>query len=153
MRRTYLNIGLICLGIACSASVLLASSYAPPRPRTYQEAVMQALDRRGIAYHEVRVSDLCQPAAQCWGSRYGSWYNSASKYVAEVVVEEGRLVSGRIECTRAGEECILVLAGDRANRIPLPPLASESPWLWVIRQRAKDIKVQLRIWFQRLQQP
>ena len=153
MRWTYIGIGVACVGIVCIASLLFDSSHATPRPRTYQEAVMQALDRRGIVYTAVWVGGLCQPEAQCWESWYGSWYNSAPVYVADVVVEEGRPVSGRIECVRAGEDCVLLLAGDRSDPIPLPPLASESPWLWVIRRRAEAIEVQLRAWFQRLRQP
>jgi len=86
MRRTYLGIGVVCLGIVCSASVLFGSSHAPPRPHTYHAAVVQALDRRGMAYTTVWVGGLCQPEAQCWESPYGSWYNSAPVYVADAVV-------------------------------------------------------------------
>lgn len=131
------------LGATLAISLLLDGQQIVGRPRTYQAAVMQALDQRHIPYTHVQISDSCPPAAQCWGES-----RADAPAHAEVLVEATQKATGWVDYRRARRDCLLTLAALDIYAKPLRPLAQEPAWLWRLRQYQQALAIRLRVWMQ-----
>jgi hypothetical protein len=103
-------------------------------PRTYHEAVMQVLDRRGVRYDEVMVVHRCPP---CY---------SPEVYAVRVTgpVQALGVISCQVRESASGEKaCILWLSEFGLRDAPLPPLARDPQWLVWLRQQLRYLSARL----------
>jgi hypothetical protein len=128
MRRTWIGIGLTSVVALCMIGLSFGAYRVATQPRTYSEAIIQALDQRGMVHRDVRVGRFCGPGEHCLGF-YGPADNYSTLYVADVVVERSQPVYGRVTCARLREECVIIFPGRQSEPIPLPELAPEVPGL------------------------
>jgi hypothetical protein len=97
MRRTiFFTVALL------SLALLAVQQSFVPRPTTFREAVLTALDSHQVVYDDVIVSQSCLPdASACYS------------HSADVVVYAGQVIYGRVECRHYSRGCNLSLR-DRA---------------------------------------
>ena len=148
-----LSIGFTCAGVACVAGLLIGAYRVTVQPHTYREAVMQVLDQRDIPFADVQVSDSCPPSAQCWGQRYGSWYNADPHYIAEIIVAGVQPGYGQIVCQHPQHGCVLTLADLTLHHVPLRPLAQDLPCPEALKRPMQAMDAWLRTCTAHLRHP
>ena len=112
----------ICV-LALGASILLI----PPRLENHQDQVAFALNRHGIVYEQITLSQNRQDIQN------SSAYPEYSYYGAEVLVRlpNARQARGRIDCRLKDSRCSLYLAALGLPPVDLPELDASERWFWL----------------------
>jgi hypothetical protein len=109
--------------LAMGAAIILI----PPRLKSHQDQVAFALNRHGIAYEQITLSQNRQDIQN------DSAYPEYSFYGAEVSVRlpDARQVRGRIDCRMKDSRCSLYLAALGLPPETLPELDTGAQWFWL----------------------
>ena len=113
----------IAVGIGCIALLLVAVPRPPPRPRSYYEAVVNLLERRGIAYQKVVVMEDCMGNLPLCAEQQYRWSFSATN--VRIVTPSQESATGRIDCYYYRTDCYLSVPSLGLVNVPLRDLAGE----------------------------
>jgi hypothetical protein len=109
--------------LATGAVVLLR----PPRFTSHQDEIAYMLQKRGIPYDQVTLS-------QNWRDTQNFYaYAQYSIYGADVIINlaDGHVARGRVECRVKQRACVLYLAELGIINQQLPDLASDDRQAWL----------------------
>ena len=94
-------------------SLTLAGGYAwAARPETYRDAVVEALDQRGVAYSGLEVREVCRPDPNC----IIDLRTFATVVVYGDSASYGRVCGGSVADFSRGGRCIRLRPPRRAGR-------------------------------------
>jgi hypothetical protein len=142
---------IVTISVICGGLLLAQGQHSRPRPRTYREAVIAALDRRGIPYRAVDEVEICRPTATpCieWLYRYGFMAGNV-----RFVSEAGEAVMGRISCRYYGADCSLAVPGLGLRELPMPNIVGMRSRPTALEIRFMYARILLRRWVNMLDLP
>ena len=119
-------LGIVVLLVTVSTAGLLTVVHTTlTRPRTYQAAVAQLLDRQHIPYRTVDLVPVCPSDGEvCLG-----WHVNLSTGAPPPTY-------GWVACRQDGDDCRFSLPAHGLHALALPTPHSEPPWLRTIRRQA-----------------
>ena len=118
---------LIALLAACGLGLGVAILLRPIRFMSHQDEIAYALQQRGIAFKQVRLSQDAVDTRNFYA------YTEYSIYGADVIVNlaDGQVVQGRIGCRVKRTSCLLSLGKLGIINQPLPDLVSNDLTAWL----------------------
>ncbi|MFO7170258.1 MAG: hypothetical protein DIU80_019710 [Chloroflexota bacterium] len=126
-RRRVLMLALlpVALVLICIAGAVVGMGVRRA-PRTHAENIRAALDRHGVAYQSVELSQSFEDSIEL------DFFRAHVK----VRLRDGRVVNGWLGCEDRNSQCFLELRGAGIVGERLPELARDPPWPWLIWVRS-----------------